>query len=190
MNNGLIKSNKSSSITEGRQLKLVPELVSKRNALNYTGRVSDYNKSGQCWVIDEHLSASCALSLLVQPSVGDKVCFIKEGSDYYIISILTREDKSDILKVYSDKKIHWLAPELRFTALNSLELVSLSKIMVTTKNHVMSVANTIIQQTENLIQQVGQLSITAKGLVKLSGKQQIITAEKDVRIDGKRINMG
>jgi hypothetical protein len=32
--------------------------------------------------------------------------------------------------------------------------------------------------------------LNAKGLLRLSGRQQVITAEEDVRIDGKRINMG
>ena len=34
------------------------------------------------------------------------------------------------------------------------------------------------------------MNLTARGLLRLNAKQQLITAEEDVRIDGKRINMG
>jgi hypothetical protein len=171
-------------------LKLSPVVEPKPLQINYGGQITDFDQVRNCWIIDFHFSARCAVNLLVNPYVGDKVCFVEMDNEYYITQLLSRDISSDTLTLQSDKKVHWLAPEFKLTAFENLELVSLNKIAVTSKNYVMSAANTMIQQAENLIQHVGQFSLTAKGLLRLNGKQQIITAEKDVRIDGERINMG
>jgi len=179
-------------------LKLMPQLKQKRTPevsptplqVNFGGQITSFDQVNNCWVIDSHFSADCAINLLVKPCVGDKVCFIEMDNAYYITQLLSRDLSNETLVIQSDKKVHWLAPELKLTAFENLEFVSLNKVAISSKNYVMSAANTMIQQAENLLQQVGQFSLTAKGLLRLSGKQQLITAEKDVRIDGERINMG
>ncbi|MFT4927212.1 MAG: hypothetical protein ACI8WB_003318 [Phenylobacterium sp.] len=159
-------------------------------AVTYTGEISGYDALSQSWLVDHDFSASCAVSLLVKPSIGDTVCFIEVEQHYYITALLSRQDSEAELLLESSQKVRWVAPELHFSAFDKLELTSLNKMVVMGKDTVVSAANAMIQQAENLIQQVGQYSLTAKGLLRLSGKHQVITAEKDVRIDGERINMG
>ncbi|NQZ13144.1 MAG: DUF3540 domain-containing protein [Algicola sp.] len=171
-------------------LKLAPQVEPTPLTVKYTGKITEYDQKSQNWIVDGVFKAACALSLLVKPCVGDNVCFIELDNQYYIVQLLSRQNRGGELLLESQQKVHWVAPELRFTAFDRLELVSLNKVAVMGKDYVMTATNTMIHQAEKLIQQVGQFSLTAKGLLRLNGKQQVITAEKDVRIDGKRINMG
>jgi hypothetical protein len=47
-----------------------------------------------------------------------------------------------------------------------------------------------VSQAKHLIQHAGDFALNAKSLLRIHSKQQIITAQEDIRIDGKRINMG
>ncbi|WDE14323.1 DUF3540 domain-containing protein [Thalassomonas haliotis] len=156
----------------------------------FTGEITGYDSKRQSWQLDHEYDASCAASLLVKPEVGDKVCFIELDGRYYLVHLLTRSQKNQELVLESSKKVHWIAPRLRFTAFEQLELISLNKLALTGKDYLMSAASTMVVHAEHMIQQLGQYSLTAKGLLKQSAKHQVITAKKDVRIDGERINMG
>ncbi|RBO81914.1 DUF3540 domain-containing protein [Marinomonas aquiplantarum] len=156
----------------------------------YGGVVSEYDAAAQRWVIDDVFTASVAVSLLVQPCLGDKVCFVEIAGDYFITQILSRSSQVNELTIESDKKMHWLAPELKFTGVENIELLALNKIGLISKDCVVSVSNTLLQQAQTMLQHVGECSLTAKGLLNIRGKHQVISAEEDVRIDGKRINMG
>ncbi|WDE08067.1 DUF3540 domain-containing protein [Thalassomonas viridans] len=156
----------------------------------FTGEITGYDKEKQHWQLDGEFYASCAISLLVKPELGDKVCFTQVEGCYYLIQILSRSHNHQELVLETPKKVHWIAPRLRFTAFEQLELISLNKLALTGKDYVMSATSSMVLHAEHMIQQLGQLSLTAKGLLKQSAKHQVITAEKDVRIDGERINMG
>lgn len=171
-------------------LKLTPPIKPMPVTTHYGGVISGYDDSQQCWVIDELYPAVGAASLLVKPGEGDKVCFVEMDGEYYITQVLLRQQQDDALLIESRVPLHWVAPTLQFTAFEKLELVSLNQIAVMGKNAMITASQSLIQQTENLIQKVGQCSLVARGLSRFSAKQQIITAEEDVRVDGKRINMG
>lgn len=168
----------------------LPKVFPTEIQVTYGGLITHFDTFSNSWVIDDIFGATCAVNLLVQPCVGDTVCFVEMDKEYYITQLLSRKDEVNTLTIASDKKMHWQAPELKFTAFENLEFISLNKMAVMSKNYVMSVANTMIQQAENLLQKVGQYSLSAKGLLRVHGKHQVITAEKDVRIDAERINMG
>ncbi|BFM48672.1 DUF3540 domain-containing protein [Marinomonas sp. THO17] len=159
-------------------------------AVLYDGVITDFDAVTQCWVIDDVFVAKGAVSLLVQPCLGDKVGFVGIAEEYYISHIFSRSSEAEELTIASDKKMHWLAPELKFTGTENIELLSLNKIGMISKDYVVSVSNTLLQQAQSLLQHVGHYSVNAKGLLNIRGKQQIISAEKDVRIDAERINMG
>ncbi len=171
-------------------VKLTPTVKPAPVSVNYGGELTGFDEVLQSWIIDGLFVANCAASLLVKPRKGDKVCFIEMDDRYYITQLLARAEPQAEVLIESSVPLQMVAPELKLTAFNQLELVSLNRIAVMGKNYVVAAANSMIQQTEHLIQQVGQFSLTAKGLLRLNAKQQVITAEEDVRIDGKRINMG
>lgn len=171
-------------------LKLTPKIKPVEVGPTYIGQITGFDAQSQQWLLDRCFTANKALSLMIEPNVGDKVCFVEVDGQYYINQLLSRADQQAELTITSQQKMHWVAPKMTFTAFEQLEMVSLNKVMMSGKDCVMSAANSMVQHAENLIQQVGQLSVSARGLMKLTGKQQVIIAEKDVRIDGERINMG
>lgn len=157
---------------------------------HYGGMITAYDSERNSYIVDHDYHAQCATSLLLKPAVGDQVVLIEMQEKYYICQILTQTSQAEELLIESDKPVQWVAPKLKFSALQEVELISLNRLSFVSKHCMISIAGSLIQQTENLIQQVAHYSLAASGLLRLTGKQQIITAEEDVRIDGKRINMG
>ena len=159
-----------------------------RNTEVLVGKITQIDKENQFFFVN-NISVTCASSLLIKPNVDDLVCFIKEQEQHYIIQILHSAQQQPVV-MQSEQPIHFNAPAIRLQAWQDIELVSLNRLSMIAKHGTLSVASTLVMNAENLIQKVKQLSISVKGLLTMHGKQQVITAEEDVRIDGKRINMG
>lgn len=141
------------------------------------------------YLIDQYVHAELAVSTLVEPQLGDRVAYLRDESGCFVLHILTRESPQT-LQLRSATPIALHAPELTLSADKQLDLVSLNRFSLTGQHGVVSVSGTLVSCAEHMVKQVNQLMVTAKGLLRLSGRQQVITAEQDVRIDGERINMG
>ena len=174
-------------------LKLAPtsevECAQPTPLQSYIGRVSGFDDQQKC-LIDEQFSATCADGLLVKPNIGDVVTFCVTEGHYYITQIIKRNDVTQDLVIESKSNVRWIAPQMNFTALEDFEITSFNKVSVVGNSCVLSASESMVQNTEHLIQHAGQHSLTVTGLYRVSSKQQILNAEEDVRIDGKRINMG
>ncbi|MBJ7539995.1 DUF3540 domain-containing protein [Marinomonas transparens] len=156
----------------------------------YCGKVTDASESGNLWQLDHDYWALPATGLLLTPDIGDQVTFIEVAGQYYISQILHRPDTEQPLNFDSDRDIHWQAKNIHLTAREDVELVSLNRISMICKHGVLSMTDTLVAQAEHFVQKAAQLNISAKTLLRLHGKHQLITADEDVRIDGERINMG
>ncbi len=136
------------------------------------------------------LPAQLAESLLATPCAGDRVLCVDLEGDLIIVQILTRASNTEPLLMTSSRTIEWVAPVLRFKAIRELELLSAKKLTLSACDLVLGASRTLVQQARHILQQANDYAVTAKGLLRLNGRQQVITAEQDVRIDGERINMG
>jgi len=163
---------------------------SKAYAQIYCGTNTDTSKFGDLWQIDHDYWARPATSLLLTPDIGDQVTFIEASGQYYISQILHRPDSKQPLNFHADRDINWQATNFHLTAQENVELVSLNKVSMTCKHGVLSMTDTLVAQAEHFVQKAAHLNISAKTLLRLHGKHQLITADEDVRIDGERINMG
>lgn len=157
----------------------------------FYGDISGFDETSKLWKIDCHFFAHVAVSLLVTPEVGDKVAFIFLDETGYIINqILARNIQNTSMTLQTDREVNWLAPRISIQAQDELELVALNTVSMMGNNLVHSAQTSLVQQAETMIMQANQLSATADGVMNLTGKQQMLIAEEDVRIDGNRINMG
>lgn len=157
----------------------------------YTGSITHFDEDSKHWLLDDQFLGVAASSLILKLGIGDRVCFVEDDGQYYITQVLSQPLQDDNTLVFeSEHAMEWRAPQLRFSAWKELEFMSLNRLSLVCKHGVVSSVNSLVMQAEQLIQHVTQFSVTAKGLLRLNGKQQLITAEEDVRIDGKRINMG
>lgn len=141
-------------------------------------------------IADATHTASAIEGLLVCPEVGDTVLCIQVDNTFYISQVIQRKVPSDSLMIESLRPIEWVAPILRFNAFKEIELRSAKKLSLTACDLVCGATRSLIQQAHNMIQHAGSYSLTTKGLMRLNGRQQVIVAEEDLRIDAKRINMG
>jgi len=128
--------------------------------------------------------------MLVQPCVGDSVLCADTQNDLIVIQVLSRHTENRTLQINCERDIEMLAPRIKLSALDELELSSASKLSLLARDIVSGASRSLVQQARNLMQNAGNFSLTAKGILRSSAKQQLMTAEEDVRIDGKRINMG
>ncbi|WP_221793868.1 DUF3540 domain-containing protein [Oceanobacter mangrovi] len=149
-------------------------------------------KDTKHWLIDGEFTATSASSLLVQPVEGDLVGFIEANGCLFITQILSRGELAEEspITIQSSLPLTLQAPAICLRGWDEVELSTAGRFSLTARDGAMTTINTFVQQSEHLIQQVGHLNLTASGLLQLRGRQQLITAEEDVRIDGKRINMG
>lgn len=153
------------------------------------GRVTGYDAQLHHFTVEDDIHAGVADGLLVQPASGDLVACLLSEQGNFILQVLVQAN-AKALSITSAKPIKMSAPSISMAARDELELVSLNRFSLVGKHGVISAAGSLVACAEQLIQQVGQFMLSAKGLMRLSGRQQVITAEEDVRIDGKRINMG
>ena len=131
-----------------------------------------------------------AEGLLVMPEQGDTVLCIELNNDILVSQVLTRAQPSATLSIHSSRPIEWVAPVIRFKALKEMELLSANKLTLSACDVVLGATRSLVQQAKNFIQSAKTFSLTTKGLMRFNGKQQLIVAEEDLRMDAKRINMG
>jgi hypothetical protein len=158
--------------------------------LGYSATVLSIAESYQLQLGGKQLSAIVAEGLLVSPNVGDLVLCVEVDNGMIISQVLKRAEKTSPLVMCSSRPIEWVAPVLRFKALKEMEFLSVNKLTLSAADVVLGATRTLVQQASNMIQQVKNYSLTAKDLLRLNGRQQIIIAEDDIRMDAKRINMG
>ncbi|ODS22932.1 hypothetical protein AB835_11570 [Candidatus Endobugula sertula] len=134
--------------------------------------------------------ATIAEGLLVSPDIGDTVLCVEVDTECIITQVLKRSKPAETLVLHSTRPVEWVAPILRFKALQEMELLSAKKLTMSACHLVLGAGQTLIQQARNFLQNASHFSLTTKGLMRLNGKQQVIVAEEDIRMDAKRINMG
>ncbi|EGG93667.1 hypothetical protein IMCC1989_923 [gamma proteobacterium IMCC1989] len=134
--------------------------------------------------------SSAAEGLLLMPNKDDVVLCVEIEGRLIINQVLKRKERSSPLVMSSSRPVEWVAPVLRFKALKEMELLAVNKLTLSASDLVFGAARTLVQQARNFIQQAKNYSLTTKDLLRLNGRQQVIIAEEDIRIDAKRINMG
>lgn len=172
-------------------------------AMGYTAEIKsivDDGKEGmQCFLISNEkthfkgtqlIPACLSEGMLVQPLVGDTVLCIDSDRGLVVTQVLLRKEKTQTLTIYTNKTFECIAPEIKLKAFNELELSSAKKLSLFARDIISGASRTMLQQAKQILQNVADYSLTASGIVRTDAKQQLMTAEEDVRIDGKRINMG
>lgn len=144
--------------------------------------------------------AERAFSCVVEPEIGDHVVYCEAAKKRYILSILQRTVQSAMNlngpenneMILSSKRLSVISQTaVDIAARDEIALTSYAgTIMMTAQNLAESIADTVVRTVRNLIVKAVQISADAEQVCRVHGCHQIITADKDIRIDGERINMG
>ena len=162
--------------------------VEESHASYHLGQITELCENGDMCVINSSIYALVADGLLLSLRVGDLVAYLQGSQGVFVIQVVKQQGAERRIEL--DKKLHVSAHSICFAAEQDLELVSVNRLAMTARHGVISAAETLVSTAEHAIHQVAQFMVSAKGLLRLNGKNQLITAEEDVRVDGKRINMG
>ncbi|BDX06558.1 DUF3540 domain-containing protein [Planctobacterium marinum] len=166
----------------------------------FAGKVTAVNKDGGC-VINGHINTQKALSCLIVPVAGDTVLYWKDDQNKgWIISVLHCEQQQEreislpqnaSIKINTDNLTVNASNSIRFNAIKEINLnVALGKLNECARSACQMIHGTLVQFTKHLINRSEHLDFHAEKLLKSHATQQLITAEKDIKMDADRINMG
>lgn len=154
-----------------------------------------------CCLLDDGRLARPAASCLLAPETGDIVLAVAGRSgESYIVHLLkrSREDEAE-LHVPNAHRLTLRQSQIGLVASEDISLHALRDVEVTAATGTLSLAarnlfstvhDTVVQSMRHYVGKAEQYLLDARQLLKLHGKQAIVTAEHDVKVDGERISVG
>jgi hypothetical protein len=157
-------------------------------------------KENGTYILDMELDAVRAISCIVVPDTGDYVNYCETEKGRYILNILQRNVSSEIcLNGPDSNELTVNSKRFRILSEKSVEIVSCGDITISSiagtivlnaQNFLKSIVDSAITLAQNCIIRAVQISTDVEQVCRIHSCHHIITADKDVRIDGERINMG
>lgn len=163
----------------------------------YTGTITGIKE--ELFFINDELLSRQADGLGIRLKVGDVVSYLETSDEAYIVNLLVaapREDMglrfpcADGLTI-SAERIDLLGQQtISLRALQELSLVTSRTLKICCQNLFQTVIASAVNVMGSWIQKCEQASVETKGIMRSNAGSQIITADEDLRLDAKRINMG
>jgi hypothetical protein len=157
-------------------------------------------------LLDDGRVAATALSCLIQPRVGDMVLVAERAdSSRYIVHILVRSAETNTapgeatLSVPGAAKLTIAQPTIDIVATERVALRSLKDadivaatgtLSVTANDLFRTVAQSVVDAFRHYVGHAEHYLLDVDQLLRQHGKQVMVTAEKDVKVDADRISMG
>jgi hypothetical protein len=156
------------------------------------------------------IAASCAVSCLVKPRIGDQVlCAISAHGEVYLLAILERQEPEKETLIYSEAPLQVQTPYLTLTS-EQMDLIServdcnigtFKRIVQTVEDTVgncMANFGTFFMFAKRSVRRVEELDETRSGhlklespvLVELSGAVTAISGDELISMQSKQIHMG
>jgi len=151
------------------------------------------------WRLDDGRPATQAVSCLVAPEPGDQVLVLQAGDLAWITHVLARTANSARLHVPGIEQLAIEQASLRLEAADGLSLrcrgdVTLTSVQgsiaVTARHFLASIAETLVQQAQHAVTHAGHFVVQAAALLRVHGRQALLTADQDLKIDAERVTLG
>lgn len=150
--------------------------------------------------LDDGAHATTATSCLLRPLAGDRVLVSDCGDQVFILHVLSREqghtadlgvDGASNLRI-GHTRLHLHASEsMALRSLKDMELQAVTgSLGLSARSLILTAIDSLLEQVRHRISRAQEICMRASGVLKLHGQNSFITAERDVRIDGERINVG
>lgn len=162
-------------------------------------RVAVVFDDGDC-LLGNGVRASRAVSCLVEPRAADRV-LASAGADgrWHVLHILAREaggaaqlsvQGADALALRQQRVSLHAVEALELACAGDASLTSARTLSINARTLFCTVAGTLVEQAAQYVGRMGQYLLDARELLRLHGQHALITAERDVKVDGERISMG
>jgi Protein of unknown function (DUF3540) len=146
-------------------------------------------------------SARRALSCLAEPRAGDEVLVWRANQEeLFVTAVLTRRgDEKVTVAPPGERELQISARRLSLAAQEDLTVVSGRDCIVSAPrgNVALSARNILQSTTQALLQHVGEwllcardVSVKSEETVQIHAKRQLITSDKELKMDGEIIHMG
>lgn len=179
-----------------------------------TGEITAVDSNENGFIIDQSLPASQAMSCLVTPQLGDTVLYWHDNQQRWILAVLKAQQSAEnkahnknindlnqprTVSLPNQQAMQISARKLLLNAQHTMQLNSMGniqlnavvgKLMLNAKHCVYSIQESLMQIARTLLQRSDYIDHQANKVLKSHAQQQLMTADKDVKIDAKRINMG
>lgn len=162
-------------------------------------RIAVVFDDGDC-LLGNGARAARAVSCLVEPLAGDRV-LASAGADgrWHVLHILAREaggaahlsvPGADALALRQQRVSVHALEALELACAGDASLTSARTLSINARSLFCTVAGTLVEQAAQYVGRMGQYLLDARELLRLHGQHALITAERDVKVDGERISMG
>lgn len=181
--------------------------IHKRNIFVCQQAIIVEQLANEQWQLDNGLLAIRAFSCLVKPQPGDEVLYVNSANEQQqILSILTRQNAPGTvtnacnnISLPANQSFQLQAENVDLLSHNKISLLSAKDIelnaatgnlTLTARHLFQTIQQSLIQICKQIISRAEQVDMTASQLMRTQARHQIITADKEMRIDAERINMG
>jgi hypothetical protein len=151
------------------------------------------------WLLRDGRLARQALCCLVTPAAADQVLVLQAGDALYLTHVLARESQAAQLSAPGMRELVIAQPALRLEAGEQIALhsggdVTLSapqgSVAVAARNFLATVAESLVQDARHLVTHAQHCVLQVAGLLRLHGRQALVTAQQDLKIDAERVTLG
>ncbi len=151
------------------------------------------------YVIDEHIAAYSADGLGIGLMQGDYVSYLETTEGVFITSLLRAAKRASVsLEFNCADTLNLTADNLVLTGRETASLRAAKEISVETcKNIKLACENlfqtafgSVVNVMKNWVHRCDQGTLNAAQMLQIDAENQVITANKDLRLDAERINMG
>lgn len=176
----------------------LPRSAAAQAAELFELRIAVVFDDGEC-LLGNGARAARAVSCLVEPVVGDRVLASASAEGrWHVLHILAREagpahvsvPGADALAIRQRCVTMHAVDALDLACAGDVSLTSARTLSVSARNLFRTVAGTVVEQAAQHVGRMGQYLLDARELLRLHGQNALITAERDVKVDGERISMG
>ena len=150
--------------------------------------------------LDDGSLAAVAVSCLLKPLPGDRVLVAYCEDEVFVLHVLARESGqaadlgvagAERLRIGHARLDLHASEGMALRSLKDLELQAVTgSLSLSARNLMLTAIESLLEQVRTRISRAEEICMRASGLFKLHGTNAFITAERDVRIDGERINVG
>lgn len=152
-------------------------------------RIAQRLPQGACRLCDGRLARQ-ALSCLVAPEAGDEVLVFEAAGGLHVLHVLRREGAQAQLSAPGIERLTIAQPELVLQGTRQLDLASHGTLCLSARDVLSHATESLVQGARHFVANAQHCVLQVSALLRLQGKQALITAEQDLKLDAERVTLG